>query len=234
MLIRSDMTPQTSPLFGVDAMEPAQTDGSRQQAGWFRLSFDHDRWEWSAPVARMHGYAPGEVLPDANLVLSHQHPDDRRQVGATIDEIRRTSQALSSRHRIVDAHGRTHQVVLIGEPVTDQLGAVTGVQGFYVEVTSARDPARERSVTDAVAEITAARAGIEQAKGMLMMVYRIDAEAAFELLKWRSQATNTKVRALSERVAADFLAVDSDTTRNARSEYDHLLLTAHLRVASGA
>ena len=65
-----------------------------------------------------------------------------------------------------------------------------------------------------------------------MMVYRIDAEAAFELLKWRSQATNTKVRALSERVAADFLAVDSDTTCNARSEYDQP--SAHRSPASAA
>ena len=230
MLIRSDMTqpPGSRPRPG--ACRPSLAEESQQQAGWFRFSFEHDRWEWSAPVARIHGYSPGQVEPDARLVLSHQHPDDRRQVGATIDEIRRTSRALSNKHRIIDASGQTRQVVLIGEPVTDEQGVVTGIHGFYVEVIPARDQVREQRVSDAIAEIADARAGIEQAKGMLMMVYRIDAEAAFELLKWRSQATNTKLKALSEQVAVDFMAVDSDAT--ARSEYDSLLLTAHLRVAA--
>jgi hypothetical protein len=42
-------------------------------------------------------------------------------------------------------------------------------------------------ITEAVAEIAENRAAIEQVKGILMMVYRIDAEAAFDLLRWRSQ-----------------------------------------------
>ena len=32
-----------------------------------------------------------------------------------------------------------------------------------------------------------------------MVVYRVDADAAFELLKWRSQETNVKLRILAER-----------------------------------
>ena len=31
-----------------------------------------------------------------------------------------------------------------------------------------------------------------------MLVYRVDADAAFELLKWRSQETNVKLRILAE------------------------------------
>ena len=164
---RYDSGTVTSPLFGVDATEPAQTDGSRQQAGWFR-SLVRPRPLGVVGSGRADAWllAPGEVLPDAKLVLSHQHPDDRRQVGATIDEIRRTSQALSSRHRIIDASWPTRIRWSSSEnPSPIKLGAVTGVHGFYVEVMSARDPAREQSVTDAVAEITEARAGIEQAKG---------------------------------------------------------------------
>ena len=46
---------------------------------------------------------------------------------------------------------------------------------------------------------------IEQTKGMLMLIYRITADSAFELLKWRSQETNTKLRVLAEQIAEDFL-----------------------------
>ena len=83
-----------------------------------------------------------------------------------------------------------------------------------------------------VAEIAAAREGIEQAKGMLMLVYRISAESAFELLKWRSQETNTKLRPLSEQLARDFLELEYHELLPHRSVYDRLLLTTHLRVDS--
>ena len=109
-------------------------------------------------------------------------------------------------------------------------GAVIGTQGFYVDVTPSVDEARQRIVTEAVAEFAEARGAIEQVKGMLMVVYRIDADAAFELLKWRSQETNTKLRALAEQIAADFLALDYSEILPDRVVFDRLLMTAHQRV----
>ena len=89
---------------------------------------------------------------------------------------------------------------------------------------------RESFISDAVAEIAANRAVIEQVKGILMMVYRIDADAAFDLLKWRSQSANIKLRALAEQLLADFRALNYDETLPARPLFDQLLLTAHNRV----
>jgi hypothetical protein len=65
-----------------------------------------------------------------------------------------------------------------------------------------------------------------------MLIYRISADAAFELLKWRSQETNTKLRALTQQIAKDFLELDYQELLPHRSVYDRLLLTAHLRVDS--
>jgi hypothetical protein len=177
----------------------------------------------------MHGYEPGAVQPTTELVLSHKHPDDKGKVAATLDEIRRTSQAFSTRHRIVDVAGGVHHVVVVGDRLYDDGGAVIGTHGFYVDVTPMMDETQDM-VTEAVAEIAENRGVIEQAKGMLMLVYRIDANAAFDLLKWRSQETNTKLRVLAEQIAADFLALEYNDTLPPRGEYDRLLLTAHLRV----
>ena len=47
-----------------------------------------------------------------------------------------------------------------------------------------------------IAEFTTHRAEIEQAKGILMTIYNISAEHAFDILVWRSQETNTKLRKL--------------------------------------
>jgi ANTAR domain len=66
----------------------------------------------------------------------------------------------------------------------------------------------------------------------LMLIYRIDADSAFGLLKWRSQETNVKLRVLAEQIVKDFLGVRYGEELPARAVYDRLLLTAHLRVNS--
>jgi hypothetical protein len=90
-------------------------------------------------------------------------------------------------------------------------------------------------VTAAVTMITDHRADIEQAKGMLMLIHGIaDPQAAFELLRWRSQETNTKLRVLARQVISDFVGVSGRETLPTQTTYDNLFLTAHLRVESDA
>src|SRR3954471_5412725 len=213
-------------------VERALAGGGPQRVGWFRFYFADERWEWSPQVERMHGYEPGTARPTTDLVLSHKHPDDYGQVAATLREIRRTAGVFSTRHRIVDTRGDVHHVVVVGDQIFDDAGEVIGTHGFYVDVTPAMQEVHHESITEAVAEIAEARSGIEQAKGMLMVIYRINADSAFELLKWRSQETNTKLRALAEQIVRDFLDLPYDEVLPARIVYDRLLLTAHLRVGS--
>lgn len=210
-------------------IEHAFAGGEPQRVGWFRFYFADERWEWSPQVERMHCYEPGTANPTTELVLSHKHPEDYGQVAATLLEIRRTSGAFSTRHRIVDTAGDVHHVVVVGDQLFDDTGAVIGTHGFYVDVSPSISRAREEAVTEAVAEIAEARGAIEQAKGMLMLIYRISADAAFDLLKWRSQETNTKLRVLAEQLAKDFLSLDYAETLPNRAILDRLLLTAHLR-----
>ncbi|EKF21458.1 ANTAR domain protein [Mycolicibacterium hassiacum DSM 44199] len=220
-------------LAGYGAQSPleyALAGGEPQRVGSFTFYFADERWEWSPQVARMHGFEPGTVEPTTELVLSHKHPDDYRQVAATLDEIRRTSGAFSTRHRIIDTRGEVHHVVVVGDRIVDADGTVIGTHGFYVDVTPSLDQQQQEMVTEAVAEIAEARAVIEQAKGMLMLIYRISADSAFELLKWRSQETNTKLRLLAQQIVRDFAESTHDEIPP-REVYDRLLLTAHQRIA---
>ena len=175
---------------------------------------------------------PARCSPTTELVLSHKHPDDYQQVAATLDEIRRTSAAFSTRHRIIDTKGEVHHVVVVGDQLYGDGGELIGTHGFYVDVTPAMRGVHDETVTEAVAEIAESRAGIEQTKGMLMLIYRINAQSAFELLKWRSQESNIKLRVLAEQIAKDFLGLSYDEVLPDRSIYDRLLLTAHLRIDS--
>jgi hypothetical protein len=226
------MSDELAELGGETSIEHALAGGDPQRVGWFKFYFADEHWEWSPQVERMHGYEPGVVQPTTDLVLSHKHPDDYGQVAATLDEIRRTSGAFSTRHRIIDTRGDIHHVVVVGDQIFDDVGAVVGTHGFYVDVTPSVNNRNDEIVTEAVAEIAEARGGIEQAKGMLMVIYRISADSAFELLRWRSQETNTKLRVLAERIAKDFLDLQYEEELPPRSVYDRLLLTAHHRARS--
>ena len=213
---------------GQDPLEQALAGGSPQRVGWFRFYFADEHWEWSDEVQALHGYEPGTVTPTTELVLSHKHPDDYQQVAATLHDMRRAHTTFSTRHRIIDTGGAVHEVVVIGDQLRED-GQLVGTHGFYVDVTPS-DAVTEDLVSAAVAEITESRASIEQAKGMLMLIYRVDADAAFDLLKWRSQETNVKLRLLAEQLLADFTGLSYEETLPSRATFDHLLLTAQHRL----
>lgn len=211
-----------------DAVEQKLAEGNSTIVGWFRYFFDDDRWEWSPQAARMHGYAPGSVTPTTELVLAHKHPQDCRQVTDTLRLVQQTRRAFSSRHRICDAQGNVHHVAVIADQIDDEHGRIIGTYGFYVDLTHQEQAHREQ-LSAAVEYVAERRSAIDQAKGMLRLIYGIDEVAAFELLKWRSQETNTKLQSLAQQITDDFAATPHDGTV-ARSHYDNLLLTAHLRL----
>jgi PAS domain S-box-containing protein len=211
---------------------PIEDTGRRQHAGWFRFHFDDDRWEWSPEVEVLHGYQPGTVAPTTELVLSHKHPDDLEHIARLLAEIRHDHRSFSSRHRIIDTAGTVHHVIVVADTLTDADGAVVGTRGFYVDVTPTQD--NERRLTAAIAEIAENRAVIEQAKGMLMVIYGITADAAFDLLRWRSQEANVKLRRLAEQVVDDFVSLTQRGQAPGRAAYDNLLLTADRRIEGPA
>jgi hypothetical protein len=65
-----------------------------------------------------------------------------------------------------------------------------------------------------------------------VVVYGIDAEAAFDLLRWRSQEANVKLRLLAEQVVTDFVNLTQNENAPPRSSYDNLLLTADRRIGT--
>lgn len=191
--------------------------GEPQRVGRFKFFLDEQRWEWSDAVARLHGYEPGTVVPTTELLLQHKHPDDRAHVAVVLDRVL-SGEPFSSRHRIIDAAGRTHWVIVVGDAMCDEAGAPIGTTGFYIDVTESL----QSEVTSVLSDVAAARAPIEQAKGVLMAAYGVSADRAFDILVWRSQETNVKVRDL----AAHFLtAIAGKVSPDTRTHIDHALVT---------
>lgn len=197
--------------------------------GSFRFWFVGQRWEWSDEVARMHGYEPDAVQPTTELLLSHKHPDDRQHVQDLLDRLLHHGGSFSSRHRFIDTAGAEHAVIVLADRMLDADGAVVGTEGYYIDLTDTFDSERREVLDSSLPELIAARAAIEQAKGALMLVYGINADTAFDLLLWRSQHTNTKLRLLADQVVAE-LGTLRFPAEGLRRQFDHLLLTVHQRV----
>jgi hypothetical protein len=204
--------------------------GAASRVGSFCFWFADQRWEWSDEVFRMHGYEPGAVTPTTELVLSHKHPDDRPAVQDLLDRVLHTGGSFSSRHRFCDTAGEVHSVVVVADRILDETGAVVGTRGYYVDVTHAMEQNRRDILDEALPRVVEARAEIEQAKGALRVVYGISGEQAFDLLRWRSQQTNTKLRALAAQLLTELEGLGAETA-SLRTEVDHLLLTVHERIA---
>jgi PAS domain S-box-containing protein len=164
-------------------------DSTPLLVGQFRFYFADESWEWSAEAAQIHGYPAADMRPTTAQVMLHKHPEDHAKVSATLAQIRRTQGPVNTRHRIVDVQGRTHEIIVVGERLRDDNGNIVGNQGFYVDVTptgrSLADIEKDQHliIAEAVAGIAERRGVIDQVKGILMFIYRIDAERAFDLLR---------------------------------------------------
>ena len=203
--------------------------GEHLRVGSFRFWFVGERWEWSDEVARMHGYQPGSVVPTTELLLSHKHPDDRVHVQDLLDHALHSGESFSSRHRFLDTTGKVHDVIVVGDRMLDDTGAVVGTAGYYIDLTDTFDETRKEALDESLPGLFEHRAEIEQAKGALMIVYRITADQAFRVLRWRSQETNVKLRVLAAQLIAELGTLPAPSLP-VQSAFDHLLLTIHQRI----
>jgi ANTAR domain-containing protein/PAS domain-containing protein len=178
----------------------------------FRLDLSSGRWWWSPEMFALHGLDPQEVTPTTELLLSYKHEDDRARTSARMEACLASGDPFCCRHRIIDAQGRAHTVLSLAEGTCDDGGSVTSIQGYFIDITDAIEEASEEGVREALEGPAQARAVIEQAKGILIAVYGIDAEAAYHLLRWHSQHGNVKLRLIAQALVRAFVEGDPDAT----------------------
>ncbi len=115
-------------------------------------------------------------------------------------------------------------MVVVGDPVTDADGRIVATRGFYIDITESFNADLQQSITDRLQVIVSHREIIDQAKGMLMLIYRLSADAAFAVLMWRSQELNIKLSTLAEKLVAELPNL-LNAHPAMRAPIDHYLLT---------
>ena len=107
---------------------------------------------------------------------------------------------------------------------TDADGRTVATRGFYIDITKSVHADLQQSITDQVQLIVSHREDIDQAKGMLMVIYRLSADAAFAVLKWRSQELNVKLSTIAEKLVTELPDL-LNAHPTMRAPIDHYLLT---------
>lgn len=170
-----------------------------RQTGRFVYWIAEDKWEWDDGVYRIHGYDPGEVEPTTDLFLRHKHDHDRDRVLAQFNDAVTTGEAFNLSYRLLVGE-EVRRVVVVGGGVRGAGGAIERLTGYYLDLTPEFERANAAAADAAVEASAAGRQAIEQAKGVLMLGYGLDPDAAFAMLRWWSRNRNVKVRELAERL----------------------------------
>jgi hypothetical protein len=178
------------------------------------------RWSWSDAAYEIFGYPAGSVTPSWSLIISHIPPEDRTIAQAAYELARTRIGPFSWSHRI-QVGDATRSILMLGEtspsdgensvnPVAPRSSETShhhrGVAdlclaGYVIDLTVLRVEGARGAANEAVQSSARHRAVIEQAKGVLMLAFGLNADAAFALLVWHSQRSNRKVHA----IAADLM-----------------------------
>ncbi|MFC3962758.1 ANTAR domain-containing protein [Nocardia jiangsuensis] len=143
-----------------------------------------------APRALRFGHRSGGC-PSPEAV----HPDDRAVLTAAL----RSGRRFCLRLRLPDGE-RT--VVVVGAGLRGADGSVLGADGYTVDLTELLAAEQRAAIDEALPVYARGRGVVEQAVGMLMLVYRIDAGRAAGILEWRADETGLAVTEVARRLCA--------------------------------
>src|SRR4051794_15800941 len=208
---------------------PSVSSWNLEHSGAFHFDPTSGTWTWADELFAIYGFVPGDVVPTTELILSHQHPDDRASVDEFLARALRSGSTGSLWHRVVDVRSQIRQVVTTASGRLDGEGAPVALSGQVVEVTEVVRRAVAHEVDAALELIGQSRPLIEQAKGALMSAYAVDADEAFALLRRYSQQRNVKVREVA-RVLVEAMSADGGLPADARVELNRLVDRGRRRV----
>ncbi|WP_265522393.1 PAS and ANTAR domain-containing protein [Oerskovia flava] len=223
------MAPSSAPVVTdrpTTALEPAQLAaalglGDALPVGQYRVDIRSGQWWWSDEVYRIHGLEPHSVVPSAELLAAHKHPDDRGRALREVRAAQRTGKPFSCMHRVVDAKGRTHTIALTGQGRRGPDGKLAEIAGYLIDVTAVQRAHVERDTARAVDSALDGRSVIDQAKGVIMATHGVDAETAANRLVGFASRANIRVRDVAEQLVGSLEG--SPLGANAREDVETFL-----------
>ncbi|WP_395726349.1 PAS domain S-box protein [Nakamurella sp.] len=164
--------------------------------GSFVLDAGTARFVGSEELASVLGFTPGDVVLTAMMVTSHLHPADQARWQAGVQRCLETGLPQVVAHRLVTADRSERPATTTFTAHCDH-GRVVSVTGVVADLSHQLRTVTDVEIGTAVRASAATRSEIDQAKGIVMAAFDVDAEQAFALLTWHSSHSNRKLRDLS-------------------------------------
>ena len=92
---------------------------------------------WSDEVYRIHGYEPGEVTPDYQIVMADYHPDDAGVLAEAVQRAIATGEGYDLRLRLQPAGREERLVETKATTEQDESGKTLAMFGVFQDVTEA-------------------------------------------------------------------------------------------------
>jgi len=166
--------------------------------GTFHIDVRARRWDVSRTALEMCGVPAGADL-GLDVVTALLEDGDRATVSALVTTALREHRPFSLHRELARSDGSACWVGLVGEGAYAG-DALVAVHGHVVDLTGVLEERLNERLDQAVSEVVAHRASIEQAKGALALTYGFDEDAAMLLLRRWSSRRNIKVNVLAERL----------------------------------
>ncbi|MFC3965284.1 ANTAR domain-containing protein [Nocardia jiangsuensis] len=196
--------------------------------GRFGYRPDERTIRWARQTAARSGAAAdaGDGQMNVQLLLAQVHPQDR----AALAQALAGAQRFCLRVRLPDGAGAERTLILLADRDEGEPGSE--IEGFYVDLTDELAVQRKALLDDALPRMVETGAQVEQAVGMLQLVYGVTAEKGRELLAWRAEVTGLPVGEFAARLCAAVAGEGAAAPAATRSRVDELLLTLHQRVGA--
>lgn len=181
-----------------------------------------EQFWWSAGMFALYGFAPGEVEPSLDVLLAHQHPDDRGRARQAFEQIQRDGRPFVCEHRLIARTGQVRTVVLSAGTSSDTPGPPTVISGTILDVTDARRvepveaidaPTGLQAELRRLLERTESLSVINRATGVLMERHKIPADEAYALLRRASQLAGRKLTEVASELLFSGILMASDQHR---------------------
>ncbi len=165
--------------------------------GHYVYRYDDDSWWWSEGVR--DGY--GDVPPDGGLdeLTAQLDEPERDRLREALVRCVLDGKSFGITHQVVDGGGRTRSLTFTGGSEWARSSAPE-VRGLVLDLEQGVHDAAHHAASLSLGTALASHAIIDQAKGALMLVYGLDDEGAFDLLRWSSMRLNVKLSTIAQRV----------------------------------
>lgn len=172
-----------------------------------------EQWWWSDNTLRIPGFSPGSIRTITELVMRHNR-DSVDWVSKASETAGTEQKMFTFMHRLMTGTRAERVILVAGCPTHDANGEAV-VSGHVVDISDVCNDEADVGADTSIIDFLAQQSVIEQARGVLMQHYTVDAHVARALLSAFSADTDRSLRDAALLIVTATVVSPASATRRA-------------------